>query len=177
MSKKNAVQTNVGLRELIIKTYNEIPGPKRGKIKKVYNKLNGKVTEWQIRNTINGRVKLDRSPRADKGQSREALGSVITSRKLDEFETVEEFLESQLTDVANYLQTTKITYDKKLIAIQRIAKLNKELKAAKLESYIKRPEAVLIIEIMKYFKPEISDDEIQKIYRELYERVKRRLTG
>lgn len=135
-------------------------------------------TYWQAYNAVNFRVKLDRSSRADKGLSRahpEKNKIVMPSKAPDEFKSLEDFLEYKLAFIANKLGKVSTDVGSEIKIIKEISSIKKDLDARRLESWIKRPEAILIIRIMKRLNPKLTEDEIQKIYREEYEKVQRDL--
>lgn len=171
------IKTNIGTREKIIKLYNTIPGSNHGKIPKIMN-MTG-LTYWQVRNAIAGRVKLERSPRSDKGTTRnnstKLEGARVSEKKVTDFSSVEEFLEYQLLELSNELSDYEFTPSGRAKLIKEIAGISAKLKQQKIEGFIRRPEAVLIVRIMKRLEPDLTDDEIQKIYKEEYEKVIRDL--
>lgn len=172
MSKqKPALRATVGLRNRIRQLYAKY---------KDYQKVMDETgcTYWQAYNAVNFRVKLDRSPRADKGLSRanpEKNKIVIPSKAPHEFKSLEDFLEYKLAFCANKLGKTSSDVTTEIKIIKEIASIKKDLDARRLESWIKRPEAILIIRIMKRLNPKLGEEEIQKIYREEYEKVQRDL--
>ncbi|MCE7856910.1 MAG: hypothetical protein DYG97_10250 [Ignavibacteria bacterium CHB3] len=170
--KKLAQKTNIGLRQKIIKVFNHLP-EKEKTIKKVMD-LTG-CTYFQVYNALNGRVKLDRSPRADKGSSRKnpADESPISNAKPEQFETLEEFLEYQLTVSARDLAKRKYLPDVRIKLLKEITMMKQKLEAQKLEGWLRKPEAILIIRIMKRLNPKLEDSEIKKIYAEEYEKIQR----
>lgn len=172
--KKSAQKTNIGLRQKIIKIYNQLP-EKDKNIKAVMDKTG--CTYFQVYNALSGRVKLDRSPRADKGSSRKNPndGTPISSKKPEEFDTLEEFLEYQLTVSARDLSKRKYLPDVRIKLLKEITMMKQKLEAQKLEGFLRKPEAILIIRIMKRLNPKLEDHEIKKIYAEEYEKVQRDL--
>ena len=169
-----ASKTNIGLRQRIIKTYNKLPGEAKPKIKLVADKMN--LTYWQVYNVVAGRNKLDRSPRSDKGLSRknpEAATLGPSNAKPEEFESLEVFLEHQLTVTARDLSRRKYTPELRVRLLKEITAMKKNLDKQKIEGWISKPEAILIIKIMRRLSPKISDDEIKKIYAEEYEKIQR----
>jgi hypothetical protein len=172
--KKPAQKTNIGLRQRIIKVYNTLP-EKEKSIKAVMDKTG--LTYFQVYNAISARVKLDRTPRSDKGSSRKnpADGSPLSNAKPEQFETLEEFLEYQLTISARDLAKRKYLPDVRIKLLKEITMMKQKLDASKLEGWLKKPEAILIIRIMKRLNPKLEDVEIKQIYAEEYEKIQRDL--
>jgi hypothetical protein len=171
-----AIKTNIGLRQKIVKTFNSLPGESKSKIKLVADKLG--LTYWQVYNAVSARVKLDRSNRSDKGLSRknpEAACLGPSNAKPEEFESLEVFLEHQLTVTARDLSRRKYTPELRVRLLKEITAMKKNLDKQKIEGWISKPEAILLINIMKRLKPNITDDEIKKIYSEEYEKIQRDL--
>lgn len=171
-----ATKTNPGLRKKIISEYNKTPGTGKGKYKIVADKLN--VTYFQVYNTVNARVKLDRSPRSDKGERRKGVNELAatlgpSNSKPEDFNSLEEFLEHQLVVSARDLSRRKYTPDMRVKLLKEITMMKDKLEKQKLEGWISKPEAVLIIKIMRRLKKEITDEEIKKIYAEEYEKIQR----
>ena len=171
-----AIKTNPGLKLRIIKTYNKLPGETKAKIKVVADMCG--VSYWQAYNTINARVKLDKSSRSDKGLSRknpEAANLGPSNAKPEEFESLEVFLEHQLTVTARDLSRRKYTPELRVRLLKEITAMKKNLDKQKIEGWISKPEAILIIKIMRRLAPKLTDDEIKKIYSEEYEKIQRDL--
>lgn len=168
-----ATKTNIGLRQKIIKTFNSLPGESKSKIKLVADKLG--LSYWQVYNAVSARVKLDRSPRSDKGESRnqKAVSLGPSNSKPEDFESLEVFLEHQLTVTARDLSRRKYTPDLRIKMLKDITAMKDKLDKQKLEGWISKPEAILIIKIMRRLSPKITDDEIKKIYAEEYEKIQR----
>jgi hypothetical protein len=170
--KKLAQKTNIGQRQKILKVYNQLP-EKEKSVKKVMD-ITG-LTYFQVFNVLNGRVKLDRSPRADKGASRKNVseGSILSNKKPDDFTSLEEFLEYQLTISARDLIKRKYLPDVRIKLLKEITMMKQKLESQKLEGWLRKPEAILIIRIMKRLNPKLEDSEIKKIYAEEYEKIQR----
>jgi len=174
-----ATKTNPGLKKKIISEYNKTPGKGKGKYQLVADKLN--VTYWQVYNTVNARVKLDRSPRSDKGESRKNkvndLAATLgpSNLKPEEFDTLEDFLEHQLVVSARDLSKRKYTPDIRVKLLKEITMMKSKLDKTKIEGWISKPEAILIIKIMRRLAPKLTDEEIKKIYAEEYEKIQRDL--
>jgi len=133
-------------------------------------------TYFQCYNAVNGRSKIDYSPRADKGTKRDS-GSEPTKvpGKLEDFNSVEHFLKNQLMHCLQELQQKKIAVGERVRLLKDITQMQNKLQAQELESFIKRPEAVLIIRIMRRLKPKLTDEEMKRIYLEELENIKRDL--
>lgn len=168
-----AHKTSVGLRNRIIKTYNKDNGPARGKIKRVMDKTG--CTYYQVYNAVSGRIKLDSSPRSDKGSMRKADSKILSSKKPEDFENLEDFLEHQLMVSAKDLAKRKYSPDIRIKLIKEMTRMRHLLVKQKIEGWIRRPEAVLIVRIMKRLNSKLTDEEIKKIYAEEYEKVQRDL--
>lgn len=170
--KKAASKTNIGQRQKIIKVFNHLP-EKEKTIKKVMD-LTG-CTYFQVYNALNGRIKLDRSPRADKGSSRKnpADGSPISNQKPEDFSSLEEFLEHQLTVSARDLSKRIYLPDVRIKLLKEITMMKQKLDAQRLDGWLRKPEAMLIVRIMKRLNPKLEDNDIKKIYAEEYEKVQR----
>lgn len=174
ITRRPAQKTSIGLRQRIIKVYNQLP-EKDKSIKAVMDKTG--CTYFQVYNAISARVKLNRSPRADKGVSRKnpLNGAPPTNAKPEEFETLEEFLEYQLTISARDLSKRKYLPDVRIRLLKEITMMKSKLDASKLVAWLRKPEAILIIRIMKRLNPKLEDGEIKKIYAEEYEKIQREL--
>lgn len=170
--KEQAHKTNIGQRQKIIKVYNQLP-EKEKTIKKVMD-ITG-CTYFQVYNALSGRVKLDRSPRADKGLSRKNTSEAVSlsNKKPEDFTSLEEFLEYQLTISARDLIKRKYLPDVRIKLLKEITMMKQKLEAQKLEGWLRKPEAILIIRIMKRLNPKLEDSEIKKIYAEEYEKIQR----
>lgn len=175
MKTTKTAKANIGLRQRIVKTFNTIEGPNKGKLQRVADKIG--CTYWQVYNAVNGRVKLERTPRSDKGEIRNKKDETPSSAamKPEHFESLDEYLEYQLTVSARELSKRKYSPEVRVRLLQSITRMKQQLTKAKIESWIKRPEAVLIVKIMLRLKPDLSDDNIKKIYQEEYEKLQRDL--
>jgi hypothetical protein len=164
-----AIKTNIGLRQRIIKLYNS-----GKKIPEIMQELN--LTYFQVYNTISGRVKLTRAPRSDKGKKR-GLNNLeemeVNNKNLSDFQNIDEFLQYQLMQCLTDLANSQMTASERVKLLKDISAMQRNIEARKLETYMKRPDAVLIIRIMRRFKPELTDDEIIRIYNEEYEKMVR----
>ena len=96
-----------------------------------------------------------------------------SNAKPEEFESLEVFLEHQLTVTARDLSRRKYTPELRVRLLKEITAMKKNLDKQKIEGWISKPEAILIIKIMRRLSPKISDDEIKKIYAEEYEKIQR----
>lgn len=145
----------------------------------IYKHFSGKYTYWQIYNTI--------SPRDAKSSKQIDEEENITDKKikadktvtempdvdLSDFISIEKFIEHQLTVVIAQLNDKKLTLEKRTFLIKSITEINKKLKAQLLENHLKNANARLIICIMRRLQPEISDEEIMKIFKEESEKMKK----
>jgi len=153
------MKTNIGLRKKILKLSAEGLG---------YTEIAQQTgtSYYQVWNIVNGRVKTNYSERKDKGYNRSSEEDTpITSAA--EFETVEGYLRHVIYETINDINNNeKLSIDKKIRMLKDLTILQTKLKELEMESWIKTPQAQLVIRIMRRLKPELSDDEILTIYNE-----------
>lgn len=173
------MKTNIGLRQKILKLYNELaaknPNWKKGMFISEIMKETG-CSYFQVYNIIGGRVKLNRKPRADKGKKRNKSTEQSENqeeKELEDFDSIDESLQYHLMQCLKDLHATKLLVTEKVKLIKDISALQKNIEARKLEAYMKRPDAVLIIRIMHRFDSSLTDDDVIKIYNEEYEKLQR----
>jgi hypothetical protein len=84
--------------------------------------------------------------------------------------TAEEMLENQFhLAVAGLDVDTKMQTDTRITLLEKLVNMRKRFQSMQLESHIKRTDAALIALIVRKFKPEATDDDVVKIYKEALE--------
>ena len=73
------------------------------------------------------------------------------------------------------LATRKLHVETRVKLLKDITAMQKNLEARKMEMFIRKPEARLIIRIMKRLNPKLDEENIKKIYAEEYEKLQREL--
>jgi hypothetical protein len=145
----------------------------------IYAAFQGKYTYWQIYNTISPRdaksgklVKEDGSIESKKLKAERTV-TEMPDVDYSDFPSFEKFLEHEITVVISQLNEKKVTIEKRTFILNKLADINKKLKAQLVESHLKNPDARIIISLMRRMKPDISDEEIIRIYKEESERIKK----
>ena len=126
----------------------------------------------QVNAVIYNKVKMKKEDRCDKGKSRTEL--VEAGRGKDDKKNISllQRLQKTLNDAVADLETRKYAPDAKLTLIERASRLLKNLEALELQSHIKSLSAERMMKIMLRLQPELTLEEIKKIYLEEYEKIK-----
>jgi len=141
-------------------------GMKPGQIVK---HLQNKVTYWQVYNTINPRVV---EPVDDKAKPDNVVTAIPDDIDFDDFDSIDEYLESQLTVCARELQNRKLTINGRLNLLKQVQVISAKVKAGKIDAHLKNAKAKLIIAMMRRVKPDITNEELMTIYKEEAEKLK-----
>jgi len=156
---------------------NHITASKRRKIYKLFHSRDysidqimeaENVTYWQVYRAINGAVKLNGSPRSDKGCSRKNKeGEIINPKwQLDDFTDLDDFqiflLMDSLEDLARYDMSPK----EKIELVKNIETIQTKIQQRQLQNNMRRPDAELISRIIRRFNPSATNKEIVQIYAE-----------
>jgi hypothetical protein len=157
-----------GTRKEIAELYKNGKGMKRQEIAKYIG-----CSVYQVDAVIYKKVKMKKSDRSDKGLSRkksepEQLEKLTGKDQRDIVTRLKDALESSVID----LEKRNYAPDDKISLIEKASRLLKNLQAMELQSHMKGTNAELIIRIMLRFNPDLSIDEIKKIYLEETEKLK-----
>jgi predicted DNA-binding protein YlxM (UPF0122 family) len=133
-----------------------------------------KVPPGTIYNILQQRVKLDKSPRADKGSKKGIqLPKLPTTDKLiRDGEPIETLLEIQAANTLIAIEKAKLTIVEKAKILETVARIQKQIHEQKIENHLKRPDAQVIARIVRRFMPEASEADVIKIFREELEKWK-----
>jgi hypothetical protein len=142
--------------------------------KEIYDFFDGKLTDWQIYNTINVRVPQSQKPRKLKDGSQHILvedndistDEMLPLADLSEYPSMEKYLEHELVIISNQLQEKKLPVNSRLEILGKLAKITKLIKEQQLESHLTSLKGRLIINIMRRLKPSITETEIKLIFKE-----------
>jgi len=156
---------------------NHITAGKRRKIYKLFHTGNMEiakiaetenVTYWQVYRAVNGAVKLNGSPRSDKGKKRKgADGKPIPPKwSLDDFADLDDFQIFILMDTLTDLASEKLSPQEKVDLVRNIETIQTKIQQRQLQSSVRRPDAELISRIIRRFKPNATNKEIVQIYTE-----------
>lgn len=163
-------RTTIGMRRRILQLH------RQGRSNKVIADTLS-ISYFQVYNVVGRRVKTNYSPRADKGTKREtyvrtkSVGEV-TMKKLTQCDNIYDFLQAQLMQALGDLQKRKLNAADRVKVLKDVSYIQRNIKTLELEEYIQRPDALLIARIMRRFDHSLSDDDIIKVYREEYEKLK-----
>lgn len=84
--------------------------------------------------------------------------------------TPEQMLENQFhLAIASLDIDTKLQTDERIALLEKLVNMRKRFQSMQLESHIKRTDAALLAIIVRKFKPEATDDDVVKIYKEALE--------
>lgn len=145
----------------------------------IYLHFEGKYSYWQIYNTISPRTAKSDTVIKNDGTVKEkklkasSLVSEMPDVDLSDFQSIEKFTEHQLTVISSQLNDKTIRLDRRIFLVDKLVKINKNLKQQLLEGHLKNATARLVIRIMRRLKPELSDDEIMNIFKEESEILKK----
>lgn len=165
------------MKETIKKKYaNQVTASKR---RKIYKQFYGKnltisqiaeeesVTYWQVYRIVNGDVKLDGSPRIDKGTKRKRIpGGQAAKWKLDDFVDLDDFQLFLLMDTLEELAVAKLSAQEKIQIVRNIETIQTKIQQRQLQNSVRRPDAEVIARIIRRFKPGATNQEIVAIYEE-----------
>lgn len=156
------MKTSIPQRKKILKLFRE----EKMSIQDIMEEMN--LSYFKVYNVVQGRVKTNYSPRADKGVSRSIDEDERMSEKVDleNFDDVYGFLEHQIVLVARSMNKTKLGADERLKMIKDLTAQQKNLQALKLESHLGNTDAVLIARLLRRQKPDLTDDDIIRMVRE-----------
>ena len=156
---------------------NHITASKRRKIYKLFHEGNieiaqiaelENVTYWQVYRAINGEVKLDGSPRSDKGRKRKGKdGEPIAPKwSLDDFADLDDFQIFILMDTLEDLARVEMKPQEKIELVKNIETIQTKIQQRQLQNSVRRPDAQLITNIIRRFKPNATNKEVVQIYTE-----------
>ena len=80
-----------------------------------------------------------------------------------DFSSPEKFIDHQITLALNDLNHTRLKVTDRVKLLKDIIALQKNARALELENYLKRPDPVLIVNIIKHLAPKMSDEQILMI--------------
>lgn len=115
-----------------------------------------------------GRVKMNNKSRSDKGLKRESMQLDNLDINISDNDSTDEILLKSLNAALVDLNSRTMKPDEKIIIIEKASRLHKNIEDRKLYKYMKRPDAELIIRVMRRLDPDLSVEEIKKIYLEEY---------
>lgn len=175
MRKARAINKSENDKKKILEMFEE----KHFKPAQIYQYFEGKYSYWQIYNTISPRtaksdtvIKKDGTVKEKKLKA-SSLISEMPDVDLSDFQSIEKFTEHQLTVISSQLNDKNIRLDRRIFLVDKLVKINKNLKQQLLEGHLKNATARLVIRIMRRLKPELSDDEIMNIFKEESEILKK----
>jgi len=140
---------------------------KEGKEIKEIMELTG-CSYFQVYNVIRGRVATV-PPAKQEGDDEPTELPV----NLEEFQDTESFIEYQITLLMNQISSKKLNLSARASALRQLVLIQSDFKKIKLENMIKRPNGVLIVNIMRRLNPDLTDDQILKIIAEETEKLKK----
>lgn len=132
----------------------------------------GKYTYWQVYNTISPRDVNKNSKGDIELNDVNEMNTENPPIDLSDFSSVEKYLEHQLSILIAQLNQKRMSLNNRTFLLKQLTEINKKLKAQSLENYLKSGTAKLIIRIMRRLKPDLTDEEILKIYKEESEKLK-----
>lgn len=129
----------------------------------------------QVNAVIYGKVKMRNEVRSDKGLKRRS--ELVedrngTSEAKEKDQSLVQRLQKTLGDAVTDLEKRNYAPDLKLTLIEKASRLLKNLDALELQSHMKGSNAELMMKIMLRLQPELTLEEIKKIYLEEYEKIK-----
>jgi|GEM_PF-3266425 hypothetical protein len=139
----------------------------------------GKYTYWQIFNLDNRRVaKSENVVNKDGSVEKKNLKAERTVTEMpdvdySDFASIEKFVEHMVGVIASQINEKRVTLDKRVEILRKLTFINKTNKAQLMENHLKNPNARIVISLMRRMKPDISDEEIIRIYKEESERIKK----
>lgn len=128
----------------------------------------------QVDGVIYKKVKMKKSDRSDKGKPRknknERTNNIAdpNQENKDIITRLKDALEASVID----LEKRKYAPDEKISLIEKSSRLLKNLQAMELQTYMKSMNAELYIKSLLRFDPDLTIDEIKKIYLEESEKLK-----
>lgn len=141
-------------------------------------KLTG-CTYFQVYNVIRHRVKqtaADTLPKNSPGESKydsdDSSENESELTELEDFQNPEAFFEHQVTVILNKLSGLKLDPTKHVRLLKELMSMQRALKILQIENAIKRPDAMLIVNIIKRLAPRLSDEDIIKLIEEEKEKIK-----
>jgi len=164
------------MTEILKKKYsNQLTSSKRRKIYKQFYTKNCTIAQiaeeegisyWQVYRVVNGEVKMNGSPRADKGRRRGKANDIVPKWSLDDFIDLDDFQLFLLMDTLEELATETLSAQEKIRLVKDIEVIQTKIQQRQLQSAIKRPEAELIARIIRRFVPDATNADIIAIYQE-----------
>ena len=134
-------------------------------------------TYFQVYNVINHRVKHSKNDSVSKEDTGTAAGldSIpgISPVDLSDFSSPEKFIDHQITTALRDLNHTRMKVAERIKLLKDIIALQKSARALELENYLKRPDPVLIVNIIKRLAPKMSDEEILLVIESEKEKIVR----
>lgn len=175
--KERAINKSENDKKKILELYDEGEGLRPAQIQAHFN---NKYSYWQIYNTINPRDtnKSKKTVNKDGELVEEFLveDNTVTEMPdvdLSQFGGVDGFLEHQLGEILAQINEKKLALKNRVWLLKQATFINQKLKAQQIEQHLKHPNAKLIIRIMRRLKPDITNEEITKIYKEEAEILKK----
>lgn len=133
----------------------------------------------QVNAVIYGKVKMKKEDRADKGLHR--VNAEQRQASQDQHggknKSLVQRLQNTLNDAVADLEKRNYSPDVKLSLIEKASRLLKNLEALELQSHMKSLSAELMMLLMLRLQPELTLEEIKKIYLEEYEKLKNNSEG
>lgn len=170
--KKAANRITPGKRRKIRKLfYNPEDGVKRS-INRIAEDEN--VTYFQAYRAISGELKLDDTPRSDKGQRRGEKGKEPRFR-MEDFEDVDDFLFFTLMDALEQSATENMIALDKVKLVKDIEVIQNKIQQRQLINKMRRPDAEVIAIVIRKYEPAADYKRIVEIYKsaqEEYIRIK-----
>ena len=158
---------------------NHITAGKRRKIYKLFYGKNKTITQiaeeeavtyWQVYRIVNGEVKLDGSPRIDKGKKRGSAAKPKSAHwNLDDFVDLDDFQLFLLMDTLEDLASYKLDPQEKINIVKSIETIQTKIQQRQLQNSVRRPEAEVIARIIRRFRPDATNQEVVRIYEEEFE--------
>lgn len=140
----------------------------------------------QVNAVIYGKVKMTNTVRSDKGSRRseesekkndDTKNKACGERSRTEDTSLIEMLQTSLHEAVKDLKKRTYAPDVKLSLIQKASSLLKNLESLELQSHMKGLTAGLLMRIMLRLQPELTIEEIKKIYSEELEKLKSNSEG
>jgi len=172
--RKNNSPLPIGVRQQIRKWLNA--GKQYDEIKRLLKPMN--VTTNQIANIATRRVKLKNTKREDAGKKRVPFSVdkkvrreiSATKKQMRINQSVElpfeQRMRTALSEALTDLENSKLQVDDRITNLRNLSIIDERLHEREIESHLKRYDAQLIKALIRRFIPEVTDEDVLKIYRE-----------
>lgn len=163
------------------KPANRITPGKRRKIRKLFfnpedgikrsiNRIAGEenVTYFQAYRAISGELKLDGSPRADKGKRRGTKGKEPRFN-INDFEDVDDFTFFMLMEALAQSAEEKSSAKEKVSIVKEIENIVTKQQQRQLTNKMRRPDAEVIAILIRKFEPSADYKRVVELYKSAQE--------